>query len=383
MENTRVICETDAEILLDFKQMKDNGFVFSYSKKEYDILQEYVNCNGKVFGPYDLVRITFCSADTARWYAEKGDLEFHFEKNGKECKTEKKKNKILSQEEIDQLLTAIAGEKEDIPDEEYDERTHILKINLKHQEYFIAGQKKYGPYYSIFTPEYQNEEHFQFIYHKRQNSKNWYYNFNGKEIGPFHGSHCGYHYDEQNRAVLDYLSDYNFILIDGKKVKCFSQNYHYCRLSEGNGHTIIIGEDSDRQTHFKRDGILQDFLVCNIYDMSNGDVVYSKIQDETETWFYNDQQISIPVNGHDSWIYESLINYKRDGVPYFALKNSEYNGMVIGDIEEGGVFLDNQRIYFFPWVVPGLHRISEESYYRYREGNYLSLYNTNRLAGRD
>ena len=117
--------------------------------------------------------------------------------------------------------------------------------------------------------------------------------------------------------------------------------------------------------------------------MSNGDVVYSKIQDETETWFYNDQQISIPVNGHDSWIYESLINYKRDGVPYFALKNSEYNGMVIGDIEEGGVFLDNQRIYFFPWVVPGLDRISEESYYRYREGNYLSLYNTNRLAGRD
>ena len=390
MENARVICETDAEVLLDFKQMKDSGFAFTYSKKENGISQEYVNCNGKIFGPYDSVCITFCSDDTARWTAEKGDLEFHFDKNGKECKTEKKskRNEVLSQEEIDQLLTAISGTEEYDKDTEYDERTHILRINSKHQEFFIAGQKKYGPYYSINTPEYKNEDCFQFICRKRQYSKNWYYNLNGKEIGPFHGNHYGYRYDEQNRAILDYLSDYNFILIDGKKVKCFSQKYHHCRICEGNGHKIIIGEDADRQTHFERDGILQDFIVRNIYDMSNGDVVYSKIHVETETWFYNDKQISITVNGHDSWIYESLISYKRENIPYFTLKNTEYNGMEINDFDEGFVFLDNNRICFFPWVVPNFHRIADgtmsgESYSRYREGNYLSLYNTNRLAGRD
>ncbi len=48
MENTRVICKTDAELLLEFEQLKDNGFVFSYSKKENGISQEYINCNGTV-----------------------------------------------------------------------------------------------------------------------------------------------------------------------------------------------------------------------------------------------------------------------------------------------------------------------------------------------
>ena len=132
------------------------------------------------------------------------------------------------------------------------------------QEFFITDNKKYGPYYSIRSAQYQKEDFFQFIYRKRKNSNNWYYNLNGKETGPFHGSFFNCYFDEQNRAILDQLP-YNFILINGEKVKCFNERFYYCRIDERNGHTIIIGEDCVRQLHFKYDGILQDYPVKNIH----------------------------------------------------------------------------------------------------------------------
>jgi len=397
MENAKVICKTDAEILLEFVQLKDSGFLFKYEKTENGLTQKYVNCNGSVYGPFDSVYLQSSHIEEGEWTAYKGDFKLEFKENGKECKSEKieKKdgrneggNEVLSQDEIDQLLTAIAEGEANVPEEEYYEKTHVLRLNRKHQEFFVTDKKKYGPYYAIENAQYKNEENFQFICHKRKDFKNWYYNFNGKEIGPFQGHHLNCYYDAQNRAIVDYLANYNFILVDGKKVKCFSGKYHHCRISEGNGHTIIIGEDSDNQIHFKRDGVLQNFTVRLIHDLDNGDVVYCKNQNDTEIWFYNDKQISIPVNGNDSTIYETLISYKRKNIPYFQLKNSEYNGMLIDEFDIGFVFLDNHTICFLPWDILTFHRVIEESipnesYTRYREGNYLSLYNTNRLAGRD
>lgn len=398
MENARVICETDAEVLLEFVQLKDSGFLFKYEKTENGLTQKYVNCNGSVYGPFDSVYLQSTShTEEGEWTAYKGDFKLEFKENGKECKSEKieKKdgrneggNEVLSQDEIDQLLTAIAEGEANAPEEEYYEKTHVLRLNRKHQEFFVTDKKKYGPYYAIENAQYKNEENFQFICHKRKDFKNWYYNINGQEIGPFQGSHLNCYYDAQNRAIVDNLGNYNFILVDGKKVKCFSGKYHYCRISEGNGHTIIIGEDSDNQIHFKRDGVLQNFTVRLIHDLDNGDVVYCKNQNDTEIWFYNDKQISIPVKGNDSTIYETLISYKRKNIPYFQLKNSEYNGMLIDEFDIGFVFLDNHTICFLPWDILTFHRVIEESipnesYTRYREGNYLSLYNTNRLAGRD
>ena len=397
MENARVICETDAEVLLEFVQLKDSGFIFKYEKTENGLTQKYVSCNGTVYGPFDSVYLESYHTEEGEWTAYKGEFKLDFKKNGKECKSEKieKKdgrneggNEVLSQDEIDQLLTAISEGEDNAPHEEYDEKTHVLRLNRKHQEVFVTKKKKYGPYYSIYNAQYQNEENFQFICYKRKNLKNWYYNLNGNEIGPFQGHNLDCYYDAQNRAIVDNLSNYNFILIDGKKVKCFSGKYHHCRITELNGHTIIIGEDSDNQIHFKRDGVLQDFTVRSIHNLDNGDVVYCKNQDDTETWFYNDNQISIPVNGNDSMIYDTLISYKREGVSYFSLKNSEYNGMKIDEFDIGFIFLANHTISFLPWNILTFHRIveesiSNESYIRYREGNYLSLYNTNRLAGRD
>ena len=397
MENAKIICETDAEILLEFVQLKDSGFLFKYEKTENGLTQKYVNCNGSVYGPFDSVDLQSSHTEEGEWTAYKGDFKLEFKENGKECKSEKieKKdgrneggNEVLSQDEIDQLLTAIAEGEANAPEEEYYEKTHVLRLNRKHQEFFVTDKKKYGPYYAIENAQYKNEENFQFICHKRKDFKNWYYNINGKEIGPFQGSHLNCYYDAQNRAIVDNLGNYNFILVDGKKVKCFIGKYHYCNIYEENGHKIVVGSDSNDQLHFKRDGILQDFEVRSVCGLDSGDVVYCRKLADREVWFYNDQQISIPVNGYDSTIYETLISYKRNGIHYFSLRNSEYNGMLIDEFDIGFVYLENHTIRFLPWDILTFHRVLEESisnerYKRYREGNYLSLYNTNRLAGRD
>ena len=396
MENVKLICKTDAEILLDYKPLKDSGFVFVYVKKEDDIFQHYVNCNGKVFGPFDYAFLYGKYDGTAEWSCGKGDIEFTFENNGKDCKTEKRKrkegNEILSQEEIDQLLTDIAEGESKAPTEEYDEKTHVLRFNKKHQEFFITEKRKYGPYYSISYPIYQNENCFHFIFRKRHKSKNWYYNYNGNEIGPFQGvSSC--YYDKQNRAIVDQLGNYNFILIDGKKVKCFSKPYRRCSFIEINKHQIFLGEDSKGHKHFKRDGIMPDFMVNRISVLDNGDVAYSRIQDDTETWFYNDKQISLPVKGYDSDIYDSIITYKKSvfkkisNTPYFMKAGTEYNGMPVNDYDEGFVYLDEGAIQFFSWCVPKTWEFEvpevSEKYFRYREGMLLRLSYINKLAGRD
>ena len=84
MVNTKIICKTDAEVLLDFVQLKDSGFAFSYEKTEDGISQKYVNCNGKVFGPYDSVNLSSHSIKSAEWAAYKGEFELSFKDNGKE-----------------------------------------------------------------------------------------------------------------------------------------------------------------------------------------------------------------------------------------------------------------------------------------------------------
>ena len=55
MENAKIICETDAEVLLEFVQLKDSGFLFKYGKTENGLTQNYVNCNRRVYGPFESV----------------------------------------------------------------------------------------------------------------------------------------------------------------------------------------------------------------------------------------------------------------------------------------------------------------------------------------
>lgn len=399
MENAKVICKTDAEILLDFKQLKDNGFAFLYSKKENGISQEYVNCNGKIFGPFDYVYFTESNTDDIGWIGEKGEFELAFEHNGKDCKTEKKRkkeggNEVLSQDEIDQLLTAIAEGEADAPEEEYDEDEHILKLNRKKQEFFCTNKKRYGPYNTVFTAKYIDDEHFQFTYRKRANSHRWYYNLNGKEICSFSNDSCWhtFHYDSKNRAILDQLKESNCIYIDGQKIRCFNKKITYCSYYQCNEHEIIIGQDSYGKYHVKRDGKEFDFCAESITALDNGDIVYCRKKNDIEIWFYNEQQISVPVNGHSSRIYETIITYKRGSskglhdVQYFQWGGKEYNGMVVSDIDSKLVWLDNDSIFFLPFTIPkffGKNALPVDTYQKIREGNYLKLFYGNLLAGRD
>lgn len=51
----KTICKTDADFLLCFRYLENDGFVFTYVKKENNNLRIFVNCNGKIFGPFDRV----------------------------------------------------------------------------------------------------------------------------------------------------------------------------------------------------------------------------------------------------------------------------------------------------------------------------------------
>ena len=103
MENTSMICKTDAEILYDFKFILDSGFVFEYAKEEKGLFQHYVNCNGKVFGPYEYVALEEVVNNTAEWICGDDKYEYIFKNNGETCEStiREKGSEFISQEEID------------------------------------------------------------------------------------------------------------------------------------------------------------------------------------------------------------------------------------------------------------------------------------------
>ena len=398
--NYKTICETDADFLLQYEILENDGFAFKYAKWKDNNLQQYVNCNGKVFGPYEDLSRIYVSSGKAEWTVYQDDIKQEYSDDGNKCETKKpKKSKkkkgmeVLTQDEIDKLLTAIAEGEANAPEEEYDEETHILKLNRKKQEFFVAGKKRFGPYHQIFKSEYLDEEHFQFTYNKRAHSKRWYYNCNGKEIGPFNTSnYMTLRYNEQNQAVLDDFNDGNYIYIDGKKIKCFDKSYRFCQHITNSNHEIFVGKDSNGNYHFKRDGIKSDISAGSVTVLNNGDVVYSKKENGTETWFYNDTPISVTINGFSSGITNSFISYcrKHDNggltVPYFMMKGKEFQGVIEKFYEPGfAVCLQSGKILLLIQDFPSFYKDGylNEKYDQQCEGNYIRLYNTHRLAGRD
>ena len=398
MENTKVITSTDADFLLHFEDLDTNGFAFSYVKVEDGIYRYYVNCNNQIFGPFDEVSLSSCQ-NKAEWEAMRGGERLNYTEDGNECEIADPANdkSFITQEEIDDLLCAISiyDKKED-----YNAVSHVLTVYPSQKRYFVTDKKKYGPYGYIWNAGYKDEEHFQFIYKKKKKSGVFYYNLNGKEIGPFKGG-IGeiplISVDSQNRNFLHLFRHQNFILVEGEKKKCFKKPHVNCSLHENGGHTIITGRDSNGNFGFIRDGFEVDFATNTVHDMPNGDVVYSRIGEdpqthkETETWFYNDKQISVTVRGGSSRIYGTIISYvvkeektgtsKAAMLPFFMTNGIEYNGIPLEYSlkEHGFIFLENGQIKFFPWSVP----VECKEFRPALEGNYLTLYYTNQLAGRD
>ena len=396
----KTICKTDADFLLCFRYLENDGFVFTYVKKENNNLRIFVNCNGKIFGPFDRVTGPYGwpGPKDGSWIAYRDGLILEYSDNGNICETRNssKGSDTLSQNKTTSPFSFPAKRKTNIGKDFYNPETHVLKTYRKNRQYFVTDKNRYGAYYKIVDSEYFDENHFHFTYRKRKNSKRLYYNYNGKEIGPFYNCHGNLHYYKQKRLILDNL-DGNYIFINGDKNKIFNAPYKYCEYHNTNGHEIITGIDSDRNTHFKRDGIEAEISAGIVYPLDNGDVVYSKKENDTETWFYNDTPISITVEGIDSKIYNSIITYKRSdskgspNISYFMLEGREYNGEVLESFCKGFIiWLQNGRILSAPYNFLLFHPhfdhncfYANHMYDQQRAGNFLRLFNTQCLAGRD
>ena len=393
MEKSKVICKTDADRLLDFVFLENDGYAYSFVKEENGKSNKYVNVNEKLFGPYKMV-ILDQRDGKANWGAWTEEEKLKFSDNGQKCESY---GKILgngiTQKDLDWAAKVDSDAKAREPEEEYDERTHILKLNKKQQDFFVTNTKKYGPYYVIFNAIYQDDEHFQFTFMKEGITTEWYYNLNGQVTGPFPAHQkmtppYFIKYTESGKAVVDNSFEDNFVLVDGKKVECFKEKHTHCAYYEINGHEIIAGRDSNGNTNFKRDGIEYNFPTLDRYYLDNGDIVYIKKDEEFETWFYNDSQISVTIQGHDSSIIDNIITYRRTEnehvIPYFMMRGKEYNGTKVRDFKKGFCWLENKQIKFFSYNFYDYHNLYDgldETIIR--NGNFTRLYNLKQLAGRD
>ena len=402
MENEKLICKTNAEMLLQYEPLKNGGFVFHYVKKWHGKFQHFVNCNGEIFGPFLLVHNITVEKGKATWIAWQPYLKIEYFENGKRCisthkteedlKQDKEKSNVELHKLWDSMMDMLQKNREEClkeaPEEVYHESRHVLEYPHKKQEYFVTDKKKYGPYLMIYRSIYLDEEHFQFSYVKDENS-DYFYNYNGREIKLTCHEDCySVSYSSQNKAILGPLQNHNYIYKNGKKFECFSKNYTDCSYTDYNGQEIITGRDSKGNKHIKINGKELKLSAHTAIHLQNGAVVYSRIKKNTEAWFYNEKQISLPVTGYDSKLYGSIITYKRDEseilekVPYFMINGTEYSGLRLDEPEKAFVYLKDGGLYYwqFDYLDANKFGIDDDDNLVSRE-NFIRLSQSDKMAG--
>ena len=55
MKKSKKLCRTNATAILKFFSFKDDTFAFFYEVRKNNLVKYYVNCNKKVYGPYEKV----------------------------------------------------------------------------------------------------------------------------------------------------------------------------------------------------------------------------------------------------------------------------------------------------------------------------------------
>lgn len=342
MKKSKKLCRTNATAILEFYLFKDGTFAFIYEVRKNGFVKYYINCNKKVYGPYEKVQkcsqldyedLKGKSANTFAWEGVINGEEYIFV-GGKNCG----KRKIPSWNELMADLKKMADEIDEITsDEEYDEEEHVLRNNKEHLDWFVTPTEKLGPYFQIQRTAYKDESHFQFVYYKTKEDKQFYYNLNGKEYGPFLGwepVHCQLFYDSKGRAIINNLPE-KYILIDGEKTdffegKCINLSY----TDEPFGYELLRGDNfinSDmeiiyNETHVHPDGVFK--------ILKDGSIAYVKQPlFEKNAWFVKkgeeEIQISSWFDGTRSCIVGNVLFYKRGGVPYLMLEGREYNGFAL------------------------------------------------------
>lgn len=369
MKESKKLCRTNATAILKFFYFKDDTFAFFYEIRKNGLVKYYVNCNKKVYGPYekvgksdnpDIADLKGKSYKTFAWEGVINGEEYIFI-GGKKCG----KKEIPTWEDTMALLGKICEEIAEItPDEEYDEKEHVLRNNKEHLDWFVTPSEKLGPYHQIQRTAYKDESHFQFVYYKSKGDKHFYYNLDGKEYGPFLGRepiHCQLFYDRKGRAIINNLPE-KYILIDGEKTdffegKCINLSYSEepfgYELLTGDNYTSVGSEIVYNGIHIHPDG--------DVKFLKDGSIAYvRKPLYEKSAWFVKkgDEEIKVSArfDGDQARIVGNALFYLRGGVPYLMLEGREYNGFALThDIhvfesdtngKTGYVYLKKGRVYF-------------------------------------
>lgn len=369
MKKSKKLCRTNATAILKFFYFKDDTFAFFYEIRKNGLVKYYVNCNKKVYGPYEKVGKSHDpeiadfkgkSYKTFAWECVINDEEYIFI-GGKNCGKKKIPTWEDTMASLDKMCEEIA---EITPDEEYDEKEHVLRNNKEHLDWFVTPSEKLGPYYQIQRTAYKDESHFQFLYYKSKVDKHLYYNLDGKEYGPFLGwepIHGQLFYDRKGRAIINNLPE-KYILIDGEKTdffegKCINLSYS----DEPFGYELLSGDNfvnGDREIVYNGTHIHPDGGVKLLKDGSIAYVLHPLF--EKNAWFVKkgekEIQVSSWFDGKDSRIVGNALCYNRGGVPYLMLEGREYNGFALThDIhvfesetngKTGYVYLKKGSVYF-------------------------------------
>ncbi|MBR5032453.1 MAG: hypothetical protein IKX70_02135 [Treponema sp.] len=392
------LCKTDADFILKTFCFKD-GIAYFYGKIKDGVIKYYVHDAQGESGPFKTKpHINFYGST---FIHEKPRLEISikdFKWKVDEENDSADDKKPMTQDEISQILNAIAQADEedsdeadsnnnDQPESEYDEETHILRYPKKDshcEDYFVTDSKKYGPY-DIYFGAYKDDNNFQFVYNKGGNcysDRKMVYNYNGQEF-ELGKSFPRIFYDIDGHAICDNL-DKNYFYIDGVKTDYFNgmgTDYNY---NKDENHTLIAATTTyDKGTiYYLLDGEEHYINIKGNYLVYKAEGIYYRTTDfGLETHYYNETPISVPVpssfNEFDfSYIIGSGVSYNLQSIPQILLEGKTYNGITcwLDEEKQGFIYLYDGALYF--------------QEYKYAEintddvlENLKSLYDNHRLAG--
>ena len=384
------LCKTDADFIIHTFNFKD-GIAYFYGKIKNGVIEYYVHDGEKDSGPFkicpqinildpmfiDEKELLNKSIKDFKWDA--GEYKSYLDFCAANCNVpygpedvddEEDDEHLITQDEIGQMLDSIAAGKpewkdddsdnnKEKPEDEYVEKTHILKCYKEdgdYDAYFVTPSKKYGPY-NIYNGAYKDENNFQFTYSKGDNfgpNRIFYYNYNGQEFEV--GKRWPrIFYDIDGHAICDSI-DKNYFYIDGVKTDYFNGSGTEYNYNKDENHSLIAATATyDKNTVFYLlDGKEHYINTKGAYEIYKAEaIIYRSTDYNLEIHYYNETPISVPVpssyNEFElSFILGSGIRYWKQGIPQLILEGRTYNALpaYYSNGKKGFIYLSNGALYF-------------------------------------
>ena len=367
MKKSKRLCRTKATAILKYFCFRDGTFAFFYEVRKNGLVKYYVNCNKKNYGPYEEVDESHdqdypvCSDKSSKdfiWTGKLGGINYVF-KNGKKIK----KERIMSDEEFVAILESLAKDEEKLPEEKYDEKTHILENKKTNNCWFVTPDKKFGPYYRISHSEYKDEKNFHFIYKKNKDDIFSFYNLNGTDRKQLYGDvfNASLFYDSKGRAFVTYLNE-KFILINGEEnypLDAACQMIQYIEKNEI-GKEVMVGKLCNTHINKIQYNGKTYYADYNWFFLNDESIAYSSGYSYRASWTVvkgdNSKRISAVVPGERPQLVGHIVQYERGGVTYLMIEGREYVGItdVAIDNKPGFVFVKKGHLNFYEYETPRL-----------------------------